>query len=122
MLDSVYFFNVGMCFNLFPIIYAYVFLSPIPKSWLNYCFDQGGKFDHADRLFQSIESTYRNCLSNTSDVKELIPEFFYMPEFLVNSNCYHLGVKQDGEPIGDVCLPPWAKVFELSLTFKFQTV
>ncbi|KAK4792509.1 hypothetical protein SAY86_022944 [Trapa natans] len=70
---------------------------------------QGGKFDHADRLFQSVEGTYRNCLSNTSDVKELIPEFFYMPEFLVNSNSYHLGVKQDGEPIEDVCLPPWAK-------------
>lgn len=33
-----------------------------------------------------------------------------MPEFLVNSNSYHLGVKQDGEPLGDVCLPPWAKV------------
>ncbi|KAL6888469.1 hypothetical protein ACP4OV_009495 [Aristida adscensionis] len=70
---------------------------------------QGGKFDHADRLFQSIESTYRNCLSNTSDVKELIPEFFYMPEFLQNSNSYHLGVKQDGEPLGDVGLPLWAK-------------
>lgn len=70
---------------------------------------QGGKFDHADRLFQSVEGTYRNCLSNTSDVKELVPEFFYMSEFLVNSNSYHLGVKQDGEPIGDVCLPPWAK-------------
>ncbi|KAA8528370.1 hypothetical protein F0562_035725 [Nyssa sinensis] len=70
---------------------------------------QGGKFDHADRLFQSIEGTYRNCLSNTSDVKELIPEFFYMPEFLVNANSYHFGVKQDGEPLGDVCLPPWAK-------------
>ncbi|KAF5183051.1 Beach domain-containing protein b [Thalictrum thalictroides] len=70
---------------------------------------QGGKFDHADRLFQSIEGTYRNCLSNTSDVKELIPEFFYMPDFLANSNSYHLGVKQDGDPLGDVCLPPWAK-------------
>ncbi|GKB07990.1 BEACH domain-containing protein B isoform X1 [Tanacetum coccineum] len=70
---------------------------------------QGGKFDHADRLFQSMESTYRNCLSNTSDVKELVPEFFYMPEFLVNSNSYHLGVKQDGEPLNDVGLPPWAK-------------
>lgn len=80
-------------------------------------FGQGGKFDHADRLFQSVEGTYRNCLSNTSDVKELIPEFFYMPEFLVNSNSYHLGVKQDGEPIGDVCLPPWAKVSSSVLWF-----
>lgn len=70
---------------------------------------QGGKFDHADRLFHSIGGTYQNCLSNTSDVKELIPEFFYMPEFLINSNSYHFGVKQDGEPIGDICLPPWAK-------------
>lgn len=71
---------------------------------------QGGKFDHADRLFQSIERAYINSLSITSDVKELIPEFFYMPEFLENSNSYHLGVKQDGEPIGNVTLPPWAKV------------
>ena len=45
-------------------------------------------------------------------MKELIPEFFYLPEFLVNSNFYHLGVKQDGEPLGDVILPPWAKVWE----------
>ncbi|VAI79870.1 BEACH domain-containing protein B-like isoform X1 [Triticum dicoccoides] len=70
---------------------------------------QGGKFDHADRLFQSIDGAYRNSLSNSSDVKELIPEFFYMPEFLENSNSYHLGIKQDGEPLGDVALPPWAK-------------
>lgn len=33
-----------------------------------------------------------------------------MPEFLENSNSYHLGIKQDGEPLGDVGLPPWAKV------------
>ncbi|PKI66813.1 hypothetical protein CRG98_012819 [Punica granatum] len=39
---------------------------------------------------------------NTSDVKELILEFFYMPEFLEN----RLGVKQSGEK---VFLPPWAK-------------
>eukprot|EP01018_Ginkgo_biloba_P014188 Gb_28819 [translate_table: standard] len=79
---------------------------------------QGGKFDHADRLFHSIEGTYANCLSNTSDVKELIPEFFYMPEFLVNSNQYHLGLKQDGEPLGDVLLPPWAKNSPEEFIFK----
>lgn len=72
---------------------------------------QGDKFDHADRLFQSIEGTFNNCLTNTSDVKELIPEFFYMPEFLSNMNSYHLGIKQDGEPLTNVSLPPWAKVF-----------
>jgi len=49
-------------------------------------------------------------MTNSSDVKELVPEFFYLPEFLVNSNDYYLGVKQDGESMGDVVLPPWAKV------------
>lgn len=88
------------------VLYYLIRLEPFTALHRNL---QGGKFDHADRLFQSIEGTFRNCLSNTSDVKELIPEFFYMPEFLINSNSYHLGIKQDGEPIGDVCLPPWAK-------------
>ena len=34
-----------------------------------------------------------------------------MPEFLVNSNKYHMGVKQDGERLDNVALPPWAKVY-----------
>ncbi|GJT56880.1 BEACH domain-containing protein LvsC-like protein isoform X1 [Tanacetum coccineum] len=33
-----------------------------------------------------------------------------MPEFLVNSNFYHLGVKQDGEPLNDVGFPPWPRL------------
>lgn len=71
---------------------------------------QGGKFDHADRLFHSVASTWSNCLSNTSDVKELIPEFYYSPEFLVNSNGYCLGTRQDGKALGHAVLPPWAQV------------
>lgn len=42
-------------------------------------------------------------------MKELIPEFFYQPEFLVNGNQFNFGAKQTGEAIGDVVLPPWAK-------------
>jgi hypothetical protein len=40
---------------------------------------QGGKFDHADRLFFSIEHEWYNCQSSTSDVRELIPQLFYLP-------------------------------------------
>ncbi|CAD6338666.1 unnamed protein product [Miscanthus lutarioriparius] len=100
-------FYYGSHYSSMGIVLHYMLrLEPFTALHLNF---QGGKFDHADRLFQSIESAYINSLSSTSDVKELIPEFFYMPEFLENSNSYHLGVKQDGEPIGDVALPPWAK-------------
>ena len=55
---------------------------------------QGGRFDHADRMFHSVESTWRACLDNTSDVKELVPEFFYQPEFLRNANGFDLGTRQ----------------------------
>ncbi|XP_039804100.1 BEACH domain-containing protein B-like isoform X5 [Panicum virgatum] len=100
-------FYYGSHYSSMGIVLHYMLrLEPFTTLHLSF---QGGKFDHADRLFQSIDSAYRNSLSSTSDVKELIPEFFYMPEFLENSNSYHLGVKQDGEPIGNVALPPWAK-------------
>ncbi|XP_010501297.1 PREDICTED: protein SPIRRIG-like [Camelina sativa] len=72
---------------------------------------QGGQFDHADRLFNSIKDTWLSAAGkgNTSDVKELIPEFFYMPEFLENRFSLDLGEKQSGEKVGDVFLPPWAR-------------
>ena len=44
------------------------------------------RFDVADRQFHSIPGTWSSMYNNPSDVKELIPEFFYLPEFLVNSN------------------------------------
>jgi len=33
-----------------------------------------------------MPGTFQTMMETTNDVKELIPEFFYMPEFLVNSN------------------------------------
>ena len=47
---------------------------------------QSGRFDYADRQFHSIPSTWNSLYSKGGDVKELTPEFFYYPEFLVNSN------------------------------------
>uniref|UniRef100_A0A8D3DRG2 Neurobeachin n=1 Tax=Scophthalmus maximus TaxID=52904 RepID=A0A8D3DRG2_SCOMX len=68
-----------------------------------------GKFDHADRSFSGIGRSWRNCQRDTADVKELIPEFYYLPEMFVNSNEYELGVRDDGVPACDVELPAWAK-------------
>ena len=69
---------------------------------------QGGVFDHADRLFHDVGATYRNATTNSADVKEAIPELYYLPEALVNANGVALGVRQDGTALGDVVLPPWA--------------
>jgi hypothetical protein len=73
---------------------------------------QNGKFDHSDRQFHHMGATWNSVLKNTGDVKELIPEFFYMPEFFKNSNRFDLGAKQTGERLDDVILPPWASTAE----------
>ncbi|KAG7271513.1 hypothetical protein CRUP_007502, partial [Coryphaenoides rupestris] len=71
---------------------------------------QGGHFDLADRMFHSVREAWLSASKhNMADVKELIPEFFYLPEFMLNSNNFDLGAKQNGTKLGDVILPPWAK-------------
>ncbi|XP_077156234.1 lipopolysaccharide-responsive and beige-like anchor protein isoform X2 [Paroedura picta] len=84
-------------------------IEPFTTFFLNL---QGGKFDHADRTFSSISRAWRNCQRDTSDIKELIPDFYYLPEMFVNENNYNLGVMDDGTVVSDVELPPWAKTPE----------
>ncbi|CAM4704632.1 unnamed protein product [Lepidochelys kempii] len=74
-----------------------------------FCSLQGGSFDVADRMFHSVKNTWDSASrENMSDVRELIPEFFYLPEFLTNCNHFEFGNMQDGTVLGDVQLPPWA--------------
>ncbi|XP_020592790.1 BEACH domain-containing protein C2-like isoform X2 [Phalaenopsis equestris] len=69
---------------------------------------QGGKFDHADRMFYDVGATWNCVLEDMSDVKELVPELFYLPEILTNENRIDFGTTQLGEKIDFVKLPPWA--------------
>lgn len=69
---------------------------------------QGGKFDHPNRMFSSVATAWKNCQRDTSDVKELIPEFYYLPEMFINWNRYKLGATEDEGIVDDVVLPPWA--------------
>uniref|UniRef100_UPI00358F9AE2 neurobeachin-like n=1 Tax=Myxine glutinosa TaxID=7769 RepID=UPI00358F9AE2 len=80
-------------------------IEPFTTFFLNM---QDGKFDHPDRAFSSVVRAWQNCQRDTSDVKELIPEFYYLPEMFVNSNGYNLGITTDDVPVVDVVLPPWA--------------
>lgn len=73
---------------------------------------QNGRFDVPDRLFSSIPRTWDHNYSMLSEVKELTPEFFTLPDFLKNVNNFDLGRVQDGKQVGDVELPPWASSAE----------
>jgi hypothetical protein len=71
---------------------------------------QGGTWDHADRMFYSIQNTWDSASAkNMADVRELTPEFFFLPDFLTNVNSYDFGLRSDGSRIDNVQLPPWAK-------------
>ncbi|CAA3016145.1 BEACH domain-containing C2 [Olea europaea subsp. europaea] len=70
---------------------------------------QGGKFDHADRMFSDIAATWNGVLEDMSDVKELVPELFYLPEVLTNENSIDFGSTQLGGKLDSVLLPPWAE-------------
>jgi hypothetical protein len=100
-------FHHGTHYSCMGFVYWYLLrLEPFTSLhvWL-----QDGKFDHPDRLFTSIPDAWSGTVSNHNDVKELIPEFFYLPEFLENVNSLDLGASQVGERVGDVKLPPWAR-------------
>ena len=102
-------FHYGTHYSSAMIVTSYLIrLQPFVQSYLLL---QGGSFDHPDRLFYSIEKAWCSASrENMTDVRELVPEFYYLPEFLVNSNGYDFGMRQgDGGPVDTVVLPPWAK-------------
>ncbi|XP_058138435.1 lipopolysaccharide-responsive and beige-like anchor protein isoform X1 [Dasypus novemcinctus] len=108
--DQVPKFHYGTHYSTASFVLAWLLrIEPFTTYFLNL---QGGKFDHADRTFSSISRAWRNSQRDTSDIKELIPEFYYLPEMFVNFNNYNLGVMDDGTVVCDVELPPWAKTAE----------
>lgn len=66
-------------------------------------------FDMPDRTFHSLATTWRLITNDSpTDVKELIPELFYLPELFHNNEGLELGMRQCGAAVDDVELPPWA--------------
>ncbi|KAG5924727.1 hypothetical protein E4U42_004555 [Claviceps africana] len=102
-------FHYGTHYSSAMIVSSY--LIRLPPFVQSYLLVQGDSFDHADRLFQSVADAWASASSkNKTDVRELIPEFFCLPEFLTNINNYDFGRRQStGAKVDHVELPPWAK-------------
>uniref|UniRef100_A0A8C8SEP2 Lysosomal-trafficking regulator n=1 Tax=Pelusios castaneus TaxID=367368 RepID=A0A8C8SEP2_9SAUR len=89
------------------VLHFLVRMPPFTKMFLAY---QDQSFDIPDRTFHSTHTTWRlSSYESMTDVKELIPEFFYLPEFLVNREGFDFGLRQNGERVNHVNLPPWAR-------------
>ncbi|GKT34443.1 Neurobeachin-like protein 2 [Aduncisulcus paluster] len=70
---------------------------------------QEGTFDHADRLFNSFETSWFTATHNPSDLRELVPEFYYASDVLLNRNKLNFGRRSDGSMVDNVVLPPYAR-------------
>ncbi|BFU26456.1 BEACH domain containing protein [Entamoeba histolytica] len=67
-------------------------------------------YDRPERMFYSIGHTWDICMNSTQCNIELIPEFFYLPDFLINENSFEFGINPVTQTMVDnVTLPPWAK-------------
>ena len=74
---------------------------------------QGDKFDDPNRMFLSIFRTFESASTQKDDIRELIPEFYTLPEIFQNKNNLNLAQgKTDANNekiiINDVELPPWS--------------
>ena len=79
---------------------------------------QGDKFDDPNRLFTSIKSSFKSAITQKSDVRELIPEFFYLPEMFINLNDLDMGIKDDGVKVNDVIVPCQNNPYEFTLLLR----
>ena len=72
---------------------------------------QGDKFDNPDRLFCSLNQTFINATTQKVDIRELTPEFFYLPELYNNINQLNFIFGNEDEYKDfkfNVELPSWA--------------
>ena len=60
---------------------------------------QNGRFDAPDRLFGSLGEAWRSVTTLPTDVKELTPEFYCDPAFLVNGRRLDFGTRSSGAPL-----------------------
>ena len=100
--EEKYLFNIHYSNPAF--IFNYL-LRVLPYSFLAVEF-QGDNFDNSNRLFYSIEKCLISTLTLKSDLREMIPELFYMIELFYNKNNLFLDKLNDGSKIDYVDIIP----------------
>jgi len=72
----------------------------------SFCFIelQGKGSSDPNRLFFSLESTFHAIGYQKSDIRELIPEFYYLPEMFLNINCINFFTRENKEKVDNVIM------------------
>lgn len=82
-------------------------IEPVTQSWKAFF---GRVHESPERIFYSLLKHYRAITTSSQDLKEAIPEFYYMPECFININRFGLVEKpSENWRIDTVELPKWSK-------------
>ena len=79
---------------------------------------QGHEFDKPDRLFISVVNTFYMSTTQKTDVRELVPEFFFLPEMFLNVNNLNMGVLENGTEVNDIKTPCHNNPYEFIMIMK----
>ena len=79
---------------------------------------QGKGFDDPNRLFISVKDSFINSSTQEGDVREIIPEFFYLPEMFKNINKLNMGKLANGERVNDVLTPCKNNSYDFIMTMR----
>eukprot|EP00826_Nyctotherus_ovalis_P045800 TRINITY_DN5101_c0_g1_i1.p1 TRINITY_DN5101_c0_g1~~TRINITY_DN5101_c0_g1_i1.p1 ORF type:complete len:756 (+),score=110.20 TRINITY_DN5101_c0_g1_i1:92-2269(+) len=67
-------------------------------------------YEHFKKIMlYDIKSSWNNGLQDINDNKELVPEFYYLPEIFYNHNMHSFGNERIKEGVDRVIMPVWAK-------------
>ena len=62
--------------------------------------------------------SFKNSTTQKTDLRELIPEFFYLPEMFLNINKLNMGQKENKELVDDVFTPCNNNPYDFVLTLR----
>ena len=105
---SIHYSNPAFTFNYLLRVIPYTFLS------IEF---QGDGFDDPNRLFFSIEKALKSSLRIKSDLREMIPELYYMIELFYNKNNILFSKTKDGTTIDNVYIKD-KEIFESDIARK----
>jgi hypothetical protein len=78
---------------------------PYTKQFIEY----NGKLDHPDRMVSNYKELWQKVTIVNQCNNELIPEWFYLPEMMVNNDLCYYGMRNNGELVSNLVMPEWAQ-------------
>ena len=113
-LDKLY-YNPNIDYDLLPYVFGSLpsnamYVSHYLCRLFPYSFSaieiQNIGFDCPDRLFINLQNAVNSSITEKGDLREIIPDFFILPELFININRLDLGKKNE-KYVEDVKMPSW---------------